>query len=136
MLFHSTSFSLFLYNIVLLSTIHQHESSVSIHIFSWIHTTIEGKRRRIFFFNLLFYWRIITLQNFVVFCQTSTWISHQYTYIPFLLNLPPVSPPTPPLEVDTEPLFWVSWALLQIPIGYIYIFFFMLFLNLFLLVGG
>ena len=29
-----------------------------------------------------FYWRIIALQNFVVFCQTSTWISHRYTYIP------------------------------------------------------
>ena len=37
----------------------------------------------------LFYWRIIALQNFVVFCQTSTWISHRYTYIPSLLNLPP-----------------------------------------------
>ena len=32
----------------------------------------------LFFFliNLFFNWRIITLQNFVVFCQTSTWISH------------------------------------------------------------
>ena len=29
------------------------------------------------FFNLCFYWRIIALQNFVVFCQTLTWISHQ-----------------------------------------------------------
>ena len=28
------------------------------------------------FFNLFFYWRITALQNFVVFCQTSTWISH------------------------------------------------------------
>ena len=36
-----------------------------------------------FFFN----WRIIALQNFVVFCQTSTWTSHRYTYIPSLLNL-------------------------------------------------
>ena len=40
-----------------------------------------------YFFN----WRIIALQNFVVFCQTSTWISHRYTYVPFLLNLPPIS---------------------------------------------
>ena len=37
--------------------------------------------------NLFFYWRIIALQNFVVFCQTSTWITHRYTYIPSLLNL-------------------------------------------------
>ena len=41
----------------------------------------------------LFYWRIIALQNFAIFCQTSTWISHRYTYIPFLLNLSPH--PTP-----------------------------------------
>ena len=47
----------------------------------------------LFFFliNLFFYWRIIALQNFVFFCQTSTWISHRYTYIPSLLNLPPIS---------------------------------------------
>ena len=46
-----------------------------------------------FFFN----WRIIALQNFVVFCQTSTWISHRYTYIPSLLNFPLISRPIPPL---------------------------------------
>ena len=50
-------------------------------------------RLKKFFFNL----RIIALQNFAVFCQTSTWISHRYTYIPSLLNLPPTSLPTPPL---------------------------------------
>ena len=44
-----------------------------------------------FFFN----WRIVVLQNFVVFCHTSTWISHRYTDISFLLNLPPISLPTP-----------------------------------------
>ena len=32
-----------------------------------------------FVFYLFFYWRIIALQNFVVFCQTSTWISHTTT---------------------------------------------------------
>ena len=46
-----------------------------------------------FFFNLFFYWRIIALQNFVVFCQISAWISHRYTHIPSCLNLPPT--PTP-----------------------------------------
>ena len=30
-------------------------------------------------------------QNCVVFCQTSTWISHRYTYVLSLLNLPPTS---------------------------------------------
>ena len=45
----------------------------------------------------IFYWRIIALQYFVVFCQISTWVSHRYTYIPSLLNLPPVSLPIPPL---------------------------------------
>ena len=43
-----------------------------------------------FFFN----WRIIALQNFAVFCQTSTWISHRYIYIshPFWPSLPSPSP--------------------------------------------
>ena len=53
-----------------------------------------------FFFlliNLFFNLRIIALQNFVVFCQTSAWISHRYTYIPSLLNLSPISLPIPPL---------------------------------------
>ena len=30
---------------------------------------------------LFFNWRIIALQNFVVFCQTSSWISHRCTYL-------------------------------------------------------
>ena len=51
----------------------------------------------VFFFNLFFYWRVIALQNFVIFCQTSTWISHRYTFVPSLLNLPPFSLPIPPL---------------------------------------
>ena len=29
----------------------------------------------VFLFNFFFNWRIIALQNFAVFCQTSTWIS-------------------------------------------------------------
>ena len=36
-----------------------------------------------FFFN----GKIIALQNFVVFCHTSTRISHRYTHVPSLLNL-------------------------------------------------
>ena len=50
-----------------------------------------------FLINLFFNWRIIALQNFVVFCQISTWVSHTYTYAPSLLNLPPISLPIPPL---------------------------------------
>ena len=48
---------------------------------------------REFFFKiyLFFNWRIIALQNFVVFL-----ISHSYTYIPSLLNLPPISFPSYP----------------------------------------
>ena len=51
----------------------------------------------LFYIYLFFNWRIIALQNFVVFCQTSTWISHRYTYIFSLLNLPPISLPILPL---------------------------------------
>ena len=48
---------------------------------------------------------MIALQSFAVFCQTSAWISHRCTYIPSLLNLPPISLPIPLLQVDTENLF-------------------------------
>lgn len=39
-----------------------------------------------FFYYLFFTWRIITLQNFVDFCQTSKWISHKYIYVASFLN--------------------------------------------------
>ena len=71
------------------------------------------------FFFLFFYWRITVLQNFVVFCQTSTWISHRYTYIPSILNLPPISHPISP-SVDTEPLFEFPEPLQQFPIVYLF----------------
>ena len=64
---------------------------------SW--TTEELKNANYFFcffFNLFtFNWRIIAVQNFVVFCQISTWISHRYIYIPSLLKLPPIFLPIP-----------------------------------------
>ena len=63
--------------------------------------SIKGTFFKFIFFNR----RIIALQDCIVFCQTSTWISHRYTYIPSLLKLPPISLPIPPLWVDTEPLF-------------------------------
>ena len=45
---------------------------------------------RLIFFNVfIFNWRIINLHYCVGFCHTSTWISHSYTYVPSLLNLPP-----------------------------------------------
>ena len=42
---------------------------------------------------LFFNWRMTALQNFVVFCQLSTLISHRYSYVPSLLNLPPTPLP-------------------------------------------
>ena len=41
---------------------------------------------------IFFYWRIIALQNFVVFCQTSARISPRYTHVP---SLPSPSPSLP-----------------------------------------
>ena len=41
--------------------------------------------KKLFIFN----WRIIALQYCVGFCHISTWISHSYTYVRSLLNLPP-----------------------------------------------
>ena len=63
------------------------------------------------FFSLFFNWRIITLQNFVVFYQTSTWIRHRCTYVP---SLPSPAPSHPRLIQST----WVPWDIQQIPVGY------------------
>ena len=104
-------------------------------IFWWIGNNIP---LWVFFFHFL-NWRIIALQNFVFFCQTSTWTYvHEYMYIYIymnicvcvcvyiyiyiyiyilsLLNLPPH--PTP-LGWYRAPV-WVSWAIQQIPIGYLF----------------
>ena len=42
----------------------------------------------------------------VGFCHKTTWISHRYTYVPSLLNLPPTPHPSPPLQLVTE--HWVE----------------------------
>ena len=48
------------------------------------------------------------------FCQTSTWISHRYTYIPSLLDLPPCLLPIPPVwgifngRPQSSRRFWIS----------------------------
>ena len=39
-------------------------------------------------FKFICYWRITPLQNFVVFCQTSTWISHQFSSVQFSHSVP------------------------------------------------
>ena len=57
-------------------------------------TTCKGFMRTCWIFCLfcltsfIFNWRIIALQDCVGFCHTSAWISHRYTYVPSLLNLP------------------------------------------------
>ena len=45
-------------------------------------------------------WRIIALQNFMVFCHTSTRISHRYTYVPSLPDLSPMALPTLPFSLS------------------------------------
>ena len=57
------------------------------------------------FLKKIFNWKIIALQNFVVFCHTSTWISHRYTHVPSLLNLSPFSLPIPPFSLSQSPCF-------------------------------
>ena len=71
----------------------------------YTHTQFPWLFFSLFLIYLFFYRRIIALQNFVVFCQTWTWISHRNVYIPSVLKPPPISLPIPPLQVDTEPLF-------------------------------
>ena len=63
-----------------------------------------------FLFKKKSYCRIIALQYCADFCHTSTWISHRCTFVPSLLNLPPISHAIPPLWVVTET--WVELPVL------------------------
>ena len=69
----------------------------------------RGKRRQVGrekVFWMFFNWRIISLQYCIGFCHTSTWISHRYTYVPSIWNLPPTSHSILPL--------WFSWTILLV----------------------
>ena len=71
------------------------------------------RRELLFFFN----WRIIALKCYRGLCCTSTRISHNYIYVPFLLSLP--FPAIPPLCVVTEyraglPMLYSSSPLAEI----------------------
>ena len=59
------------------------------------------------FKKIIFNRRIIALQYCVLFCHTSTWISHRYTHVPSFLNLPPTPPTHPtPLGCHREAFFF------------------------------
>ena len=61
------------------------------------------KNKLLFLLIYFFNWRIMSLQNCVVFCQTSTRISHRYIYLPSLLNLPPIPFPSHPSRLIQSP---------------------------------
>ena len=74
-------------------------------IFHYIYSSLYWFFSKIYLF---FSWRLIALQNCVSFCQTSTCISHRYTYVPSILNhLPPY--PTP--LSCYRALIWVPWVI-------------------------
>ena len=79
----------------------------------WVWIWVEEKQHEIFFLiNLFFYWRIIALQNFAVFCQTSTLISHRYAY-PLLFE-----PPSHPSRLIQSPcLNFLSYTANSLKIG-------------------
>ena len=83
---------------------------------------VSYKRSCFFMLNFFLNWRIIDLQYCVVFCCTSTWISHRCTYDPSFLNLPPTSHPFPPhptpLGCHRAPV-WASCIIQQISTGYL-----------------
>ena len=50
-------------------------------------------------------WRLIALKHCVGFCHISLWISHRYTYVPLLLNLPSTSHPILPSRLSQSTRF-------------------------------
>ena len=71
-----------------------------------------------FYFIFNFYWKIIGLQYCAGFCHTSTWVSHRYTYVPCILNLPPISSPPHPTSVGFHrAVGWAPCVTQQIPLA-------------------
>ena len=71
---------------------------------------MKNLKKKFFLIYLSFNCGIIALQNSVGFCQTSTGISLRGTFVPSLLNLPPIYLPIPlenslNLIVTTEKLY-------------------------------
>ena len=68
-------------------------------------------------FFTFFNWRKIALQNFVVFCHTSPRISHRYTHVPSLPDLPPHPLP---FTLSQSPCLSSLRHIQQIPMGYLF----------------
>ena len=68
-----------------------------------------------FFATLFFNGRIVALQNFVVFYQISTRLSHRCTHVSSLLNLLPH--PTTPDCHGVWHIVWVPWVIVQLPLA-------------------
>ena len=73
-----------------------------------------------FFFLIIFNRRIIALQYCVSFCHPSTWISHNYTYICFLLNLPLTSNSNPTLVGCHRAPGWAPYGIHQPHTGHLF----------------
>ena len=68
----------------------------------------------------VFNWRITALQYCVGFWHTTVWISHKYTYVPSLLNLPSLPHPVSPLWVVTKHQLELPVPIQQLPTGYLF----------------
>ena len=52
----------------------------------WNHIFSNSSSSSLEFFSFFFEWRVVALQYGMDFCHTSTWISHGYTSLAFLLK--------------------------------------------------
>ena len=91
------------------------------HCFSQGHTTAEKCHKNLHLkkINLVFNWRIIALQNFVVFCKTSARISHRYTRVP---SLPSPSPSRPSRLSQFESVFEFPESYRKFPLAVYFIY--------------
>ena len=71
------------------------------------------------FFKFIFNWSITALQYCVVFCHTTAWTNHKYTYVPCYLTSP-LPDPTPPSVTECHVELPVSYSNFPVAIYFTY----------------
>ena len=102
-------------NVFYVSELYKSQNEFQVFIINILNCSLWSPFLKKIIFN-----RIIALQYCVSFCHPSTWISHNYTYICFLLNLPLTSNSNPTLVGSHRAPGWAPYGIHQPPTSHLF----------------